>query len=592
MTKLSQQVSLRVLAIGLLVSATSACVDHDYDLTEDIDMTLQLGGESLTVPASSTDIISLSQILNLNEDDSSIQAVKTDGEYGLHKGDYVLVQEGNSTPSYFDVPVITIGDMAGSTSTTALPEFYNVLGDVKITQAANPSFNTISLEDNNVTTDLVSLEYADVDVDITITVGYNSNNFTGKAYIDKDYTATFDPSWTVEITDAATAQFIESVDSHTIRFKEDHAITASSPLVVKLHISKIDFTNAGAGQGLYAPGHFKLNSKMETSGNVSISLSELPLGAKATLELVTTSAIERAQINKVRGIVDPKINIVATTFEINDIPDFLRDPANHLDIDNPQIHLTVTNTSPLSIELNGALTAYSAGNETATVKIGKANGTSAIIVRGNSTTHFVICRQAIAGEADCIVVPNLNTLIETIPDRFSFHDATSKAIQEAQVYTLGTSYMYNCEYKAVIPLAFGESMLLHYTHTEDGWDEDLKKLNFNTVEVNADVINTLPLDMTPQATALGKDGKEMGTITCTVDGTVAAGSLGKASTSPLKITLRSTGKNLNDIGGVHLVFDAKSNSAYRGVNLNEDQNIRFENINITVKGGVLVDLND
>lgn len=87
----------RVMAVSLIATGATSCVDHDYDLTEDIDLTLQLGGESLTVPTSSTDVITLSQILDLKED-SSIKTIETSGEYGLEKGDYALIQEGTSTP--------------------------------------------------------------------------------------------------------------------------------------------------------------------------------------------------------------------------------------------------------------------------------------------------------------------------------------------------------------------------------------------------------------------------------------------------------------------------------------------------------------
>lgn len=580
----------RVMAVSLIATGATSCVDHDYDLTEDIDLTVQLGGESLTVPTSSTDVITLSQILDLKED-SSIKTIETSGEYGLEKGDYALIQEGNSTPSNFDVPEVTIGTINGNTTTTQLPEFYNV-GVDKITEEAHPSFNAIHLQDDNVTTDLVSIESADLDVDIVFEVGYTSTDFRGTAYIEKGYVATFDPSWTVVISDPATAQYLESVSQNEIRFKDSYPVTPTHPLNAQIKLTKIDFTKVPQGQGLYAPGHFLIDSRLESSGNISLTMSDLPVGQKANLTLVTTTKVSAAKILKVRGVVDPKININTTSFDINDIPDFLSDPENKLDIDNPQIHLTITNSSPLSIELSGKLTSYSKGSETATVGVGAAYGTKPVIVMGNSTTEFVICRKAVTGSANDIEVADINKLISTIPDRISFHDATSKAIPEVAEYNLGTTYTYNCEYKAVIPLAFGESMKLHYTHEEADWDEDLEKYNFNTVEVTADVLNAIPLDMKPSAIALDHNGNELSTVTATVEDIIKAGTPAQPSTTALKITLRSTGKNIKDLDGVRLVFDATSNSAYQGINLNDQQTLKFENIRITVKGGVLVDLND
>lgn len=139
-------------------------------------------------------------------------------------------------------------------------------------------------------------------------------------------------------------------------------------------------------------------------------MSDLPVGQKANLTLVTTTKVSAAKILKVRGIVDPKININTTSFDINDIPDFLSDPENNLDIDNPQIHLSITNSSPLSIELSGKLTSYSKGSETATVGVGATFGTKPVIVKGNSTTEFVICRKSVSGSANDIEVADINSL--------------------------------------------------------------------------------------------------------------------------------------------------------------------------------------
>ena len=220
------------------------------------------------------------------------------------------------------------------------------------------------------------------------------------------------------------------------------------------------------------------------------------------------------------------------------------DPENKLDIDNPQIRIIITNTSPLSIELNGQLSSYCDNAETATVGIGNEYGTASMIVNGNSTTEFVICRQATDETANNIVVPNLSTLIETIPDRFSFHNATSKAILETAEYTPWHLVYLRLQVQGSNPLAFGETMKLHYTHEEKDWDTDLDKYNFNTVELTADVLNAVPLDMTPSAIALDNNNEELTTVTVAVEGEVKAGTPAQPTTTPLKITVRSTGENI------------------------------------------------
>lgn len=582
---------LHALCIGLAATGVVGCVDHDYDLSEDIDVTIQLGGDNLTLPGSSTDQLFLSKILDL-EQGSSIKAVENDGEYGLAKGDYVLIQDGNSSPSRFEVPEVSLGHINGSTSTTVLPEFYNPGGQSVISNPTDMIHNTIRLSDDNVTRDLVSLESADMDVKMKLNVRYTSSDFTGTAYVEKGYTITFDKCWTVEVGDEATAQYLESVNPYTLRFKQRYGISPDHGLSARVRLVKADLTGLPAGQGLYAPGKFLIENQVVSSGDVSIDVADLPAGSRANITVVSEISVSDARLLKVRGIVDPKINISETKFDINDIPDFLSDPENHLDLSNPQVTLSITNNSPLPITLNGRLTSSSKGNEIAEVGIGESYGTAPVIAHANGTTDIIISRAPVAGAADNIVVPELSTLLNTIPDLISFHDAVSKAVPQVSEFILGSTYTFDCDYTAVIPLAFGDAMQLHYTHIDDNWDEDLEKYNFNTAVVTADVVNTIPLDMTPDAVALDAHGNDYTTIDVDVDGTVSAGTIAQPSVTQLKITLKSTGKNISGLDGVKLLFDATANDSFTGTNLNKDQAVKFENIKITLKGGVLVDLNN
>ena len=68
-------------------------------------------------------------------------------------------------------------------------------------------------------------------------------------------------------------------------------------------------------------------------------------GTAPKLEIVTTSNVSSAKIVSAKGVVNPDINIDDIEFSITDIPDFLREDGNVLDIANPCVYLTVNNTS-------------------------------------------------------------------------------------------------------------------------------------------------------------------------------------------------------------------------------------------------------
>lgn len=96
MFKLSR---ISTAALCMAVISLSSCVDNDYDLTEDIDLNMTLGGNMITLPSSSTDKITLDQIFDI-DDGSSIKAAESVGQYGLKNiGDYALVQSGHAESS-------------------------------------------------------------------------------------------------------------------------------------------------------------------------------------------------------------------------------------------------------------------------------------------------------------------------------------------------------------------------------------------------------------------------------------------------------------------------------------------------------------
>ncbi|MCM1066918.1 MAG: hypothetical protein NC418_05000 [Muribaculaceae bacterium] len=581
---------------AIAVSATS-CIDDDYDLSEDIDLTVNVGGQLITLPGSSTQDITLAQIFDL-DNNSSIKKVETDGQYGLSLGDYVIEQAGSSEPSDFIINKVTITTHPSNTASTTLPEFVNLGAGQRVTEQASPTINAINLSDDNVDLQLVRLDKAKMAVDIEFSVAYTSSTgFNGTAYIDRGYTAAFDPSWKIEIVDPATLDFLRLTGDNTVEFTRDVAVTRTSPMTARVRLVEIDFANVASGQGLYAPGHFRLNSSVQSSGTISLYFdASQPVGARENLTLVTTTSVRNALITEVTGVVNPDINVDNTSFTITDIPDFLSDKENKLVLDNPRINFVVTNNSPLTLDVKGYLSSYLEGVQTAEIKLGHFadnTGTAAITVPAQSVTKFILSRRPVqeAGAVN-IIVDNLNDIIETVPDEILFHGVECKAAQTPVTFVLGDEYTFDASYDAIIPLAFGRDMKLHYTHEDTGWDEDLEDYNFDRVQITLTAINTIPLDMTPSATALGKDGRPMSTIDVQVTGSVAPGTVASPATADLKIELKSTGTSIKDLDGIALVFDASSNAEVEGINLNAGQAVRFENIKVTILGGITINLND
>ena len=77
------------LAFSLFASTSLinySCIDHDYDLTKNIDLTISIGGNEFAIPAGKTEEIALSKMLKVEEGET----VKIDSV----SGDYYLLQQG------------------------------------------------------------------------------------------------------------------------------------------------------------------------------------------------------------------------------------------------------------------------------------------------------------------------------------------------------------------------------------------------------------------------------------------------------------------------------------------------------------------
>lgn len=580
-----------VLAIGLTAAVTS-CVDNDYDLSKDIDLNVSVGGD-LGLPSSNTENYSLEQILDL----SPTSSIQPNGEeYGLADGDYVLVQNGNRTSSSVEIPRQEISNLQGTPASVTVP-FVKPSNIDRLTVDIDGFSTRIALSDNSIDKAVESITSASTQVRIRIALTMNSQDVSGSVAFEPGFTVEFPAACTLQAADQSLAEYC-TVSGNKITFTKERKVNMNSTLTLPILITKIDMTRLPQGQGLYAPGKFKFDQEITYKGAVTVDASGMAAGQASSLQFLVTPTIESAQLTAVTGKINPDIHVNASSFAINDIPDFLREPGNNLDVENPQIYLTVTNTSECGLNVNASLTAVDENGKTTEVWLGSEHATDPIIVKPYSAMPGGVTRICISrtgrgdGNADVYVaVPDLSSLIATIPQSITMDNIGVKVSQDRDVtFELGR-YDFDVDYKVVVPLAFGPDLEFTYTTDEAGWDEDLEKYNFKTVVATIQVENTAPLDMVPEVKALDRQGNVINDVTASVEGTVLAGTLAAPQSSKLVVTLTSNAANIGNLDGVRFVFRARSGSQAVGVPLNKNQSLRFTDIRLKLKGGVSVDLN-
>ncbi len=118
--------------LALLTASVTSCVDDDYDLSKDIDMTMTLGGNYLAIPNSSTEQIPLRDIIELKAG-SAFDTIKVDGKgwENSKQGDYYIfaksenfpIPDWRQAPSAMQRVPVQIPSIVNQLAVTGVPDF-------------------------------------------------------------------------------------------------------------------------------------------------------------------------------------------------------------------------------------------------------------------------------------------------------------------------------------------------------------------------------------------------------------------------------------------------------------------------------------
>lgn len=545
--------------------------DSEYDLSKDIDMTVTVGGENLTIPASNTKNITLEKIFDLNEEST----VKADAD-----GNYALSQTGEGSDTRVSIEEITIksSEIALQSARTELNYMMSPSGTLEATVNDKTSF---SIDKRNITTDVTELYSSDVIMPASLRMNVEGGN---SLTLKKGFQIEFPDYMTITTTDQRV-----NITGSVLTFIQDINVSQSSALYIPIQVTRIDFESMGTGKGLVAPGHLVIADDINISGT-----STTTGGSAIQMIMDTEIKIDEIQLTQVTAKVDPEINVSIDPIAINNLPDFLKDDQVRIDMTDPKIYLTVSNTSPIEVNFSGVLKSYKGGKLIASVPVGQSP--NLITIPGNQPDEYIIClhrlNEDVEGADASVTVENLNDLIETIPDEIRMDNIEAKASDKRCTIVLGSTYNVKTDYEINAPLQFNEGTNIVYSDVIDDWNKDIKDLSVKELVVSMEATNTIPLTMDMTVNAIDKEGKTLNEISTTVSSKIAAGTSDKGVATPLEITLKATDANVfKQLDGLSYEVAATSSAETSGKILNKNQYLRLDKMVIKVKGGVTVDLN-
>lgn len=562
-----------------------SCVDNKYDLDKDIDMTINVGGEHLTIPAGSSDTAYLSKIIEVEEGDI-LQPDATTRVYHLTKKDDI------------DVEPTTVKEVTISETTTNLSptEIVNATSSSVEVPATVTTFGDFEAKSNNIDEALKELGalYAKAPVDLILTIDFQKEQSLNFTRVQANKLKIVFPDYIVFKAE-------EGIQGHELILDGQVLSENGSSYSRTLKVEGYKFSeNAGAGKKpnggtLTIEGVISMEGEVVTSG----------VSGTGILSLVPKTVLREMTANSVTGVIQPEIKAETTNIELNDLPDFLKDEETRMDITNPVILLRAENQLETPVEVDAVLTpmkgnAQIDGKE---VKVGSGYGKTPVVLASGKNV-IALSRTGectIEGVTSNVKVEDINNLLETIPDDIEVD--LQPVVRNEGYYTaeLGRAYEMPSSYEVDVPLSFEQNLNIVYNDSVQDLNKDLNDLDkviLKKANVLLTVDNAIPLklQLKPE-NVLIKDvyGNELTAVKKTIEEDkqyVTESTDGeKPVTSELVLNLTSEDTAfLSKIDRICFKLTAVPGSA-TGVPLKDTQWLKVTSIKLSVPGGVNVDLN-
>lgn len=570
---------------GLLLSFplwTVSCVDNKYDLDKDIDMTINVGGEHLTIPAGSSDTAYLSKIIEVEEGDI-LQPDAATRVYHLTKRDDIdvdptTVKEVTISSANTDLKQELVGsDDGGSGSkTTEL--------DVK---------NNLRAEASDIDEALIELGALGAKTPTSLTLAFeflNTGNLTFGSVTAKNLE--------IQLPDFLMFEKGEVEEGNKLILNNEELKNAQKVLHV------IGYQFGGKAEEGEIPDKNRtitINGLVTMQGQVVTS----GINGSGSLTMTLDVTLEEMTANSVTGVIQPEIKAETTNIELNDLPDFLKDEETRMDITNPVILLRAENQLETPVEVDAVLTpmkgnAQIDGKE---VKVGSGYGKTPVVLASGKNV-IALSRTGectIEGVTSNVKVEDINDLLETIPDDIEVD--LQPVVRNEGYYTaeLGRAYEMPSSYEVDVPLSFEQNLNIVYNDSVQDLNKDLNDLDkviLKKANVLLTVDNAIPLKLQlkpenvlikdvydNELTAVKKTIEEdKQYVTESTDGE-------KPVTSELVLNLTSEDTAfLSKIDRICFKITAVT-GATTGVPLKDTQWLKITSIKLSVPGGVNVDLN-
>lgn len=607
--QLNPACTIVVTCVFLLSTLVSCTVDENYDLSKGVDATIGVG-KGLSFPIGSSKKIELSEFLKTED----IEFLKTD-----EAGNYAFSSTGSFSSGNFRLEETELNFDFG--------EYIEVI-DMELTPAddgGSPLFPgkfpylinrkvehhiDLNLEQDNLPKEVKrvrKITFAEpVELDVVLDIRGADDNSHGM--LEEVGELVFDgirvkfPEY-IDLGDDQPVDNGELVLLGSAVYNED---TKTLQYTKTVNVESIDFSKTDKGYFEVVGGAIDLSERVEINGNVrSADIVYFSLDNMTHINNVIIESnfnLSEIKLASVEGLFEPEIDEISESldFDFGEDMDFLKNA--YIDFTNPYIKLTIDNSTGAKVSADASIVGYD--NES-----GEMDNTRMefnLSAEANAKTKILITRRdSLVDGWENKVLPNLNELLKTIPDKINVNIKAGVASDVYSVLNFGEDMAFNGEYEVNLPLAF-DDMRLEYTYTieepfgkndtENGYedvsaDENTIIKEIRGVSLSMNVKNSIPIGFAPSIIMYNKNGELMDLENIGIEGEIKAGAgnlVGaEPATSLLKFKIASYNENLDDVYRI----DVKLVGTGRGV-LNKYESIQFTDIALNIDDYIVLDLNE
>lgn len=610
---------------------TTACVDNSYDLSEDLDLTMGLGSNGLSVPMGNVEKIYLSDILSVDE---SVKLDAANQYYLVEDGttnfdftiDKVTTKVDNPTlrtdagkPALPFNTVCEILDAAGVSSIT-LPAVSQVFsGEAEGTESMDFSVTDISSDINAIH----SVSFTPLKVSLSL------EWFKSNAALKFDLKELRE----VEITLPSILHVVEGSVSEGWTLAKGNKLVAQSVAFNGANMMKIVSFTIDQAQ----LKDCSTIEKGEFSRELSISPEALHITMKGKADFVNTGSFTMTSndymdvrlyikvgtpgannktnvvVTRAKGVFDPLINPDVESIDIaSELPDFLQDPEVRVNVSNPTLKFNVYPKNnvqiPADVDFYATLHSIKDGaDQVDPVEFPKYTrlykNTSNVIYFHQDAAPYDptgLETDAPGKKVQTKKVDNISSLINVLPDRIEVDlgangaDKHIRVVGENEV-ALGQKYSQVVDYTIYVPFEFKNGVTIVYTDETDGMNEDLKDYAADGIQISAEAENTIPLDLKATISAYDMNDKLIPGIQFEeVDVKAGGGTDATAVTTALTIKATLTDPNLlKKLDKLEFKINAASEATSNATHkLVSTQYVQLKNVKLKLIGQIVADFND